>query len=386
MIKSNKDLVNYNKFLFCTEFARNLIELYIPLVLYKAGFQIKEIVLYVFFISLFSLIVSTVVTIFYHKLSDKVLVGIGGIGLLLVYVILKNIRLSTSFLILLSLAYAIYRRCYWSGKRYYTLKTMSDEKKAFTGGIIAIISQMTKLMTGIIAGLLLDKNQIMILLVVAFVMIIAGIMYLSKIDLKDEETDKIENKNVHTKVTIQELKKILSSFNASDIISLLGYEGLFIIDFFLPLYLFIYVKDQFSFIGIVNFIIGISSIIFVLLFSKNIDHSKKDYVRSMTFFNALIVVLEINFLNPVVILVLSLLRGYFTKFHFVTYVRKLWCLEDSTNKAVYNMFLELILCISRLTLATICILCFLDIKMIIYVGIIAFFMQTLFGFRNDLKL
>ena len=46
----DKNQKRYNAFVFLSTFARQLIELFIPIILYKAWFEIKDIVFYYLFI------------------------------------------------------------------------------------------------------------------------------------------------------------------------------------------------------------------------------------------------------------------------------------------------------------------------------------------------
>ena len=57
----DKNQRRYNIFVFLSTFARQLIELFIPIILYKAWFTIKDIVLYYFCISLFSFVLAPIV-------------------------------------------------------------------------------------------------------------------------------------------------------------------------------------------------------------------------------------------------------------------------------------------------------------------------------------
>lgn len=53
-------------YVFLSTFARNLIEVFIPIILYKYGYTIKEVILYYFVVNIVSLILSYPCNI-YHK-------------------------------------------------------------------------------------------------------------------------------------------------------------------------------------------------------------------------------------------------------------------------------------------------------------------------------
>lgn len=382
----SKETKNFGKFLACTEFAKNLIETFIPLILYKSGFSINDIIIYILFVSIFSLIISGVVSCFYHKISDRFLVGVGGVCLFALYITMQNVGNTLVYLIGVALIYSLYRRTFWIGKRYYSVYTMSKEKKATTGGIIVTITQVTKLLTSVIGGILLDKDQIILLSTISMIAVFVGILYLSKINTEEDNVDSSnQNINYHERVDISELVKIVRKHSISDLLVIFGYEGLFVIDFFMPLYFFLYVEETYSFVGWQNFIIGISSIIFVMLFSKRIDHTKRDYIRIVALCVTIILICQINVVNPVVILILSTLNGWFSKFHMVAYVRKLWCVE-AANKAAYNMFLELMLGIARLTMIFIIYIFAMDLKVAIYLGIAFFALHIFIKFKPNVNL
>lgn len=382
----------YNKFLFFTEFARSLIEMFIPALLYDNGFEIREVIMYLLFVSIFSFLISSTITLFYHRISDRFLVGFGGVSLFILFIAMQNIKVSIPYLIFIAFIYSLYRRCYWIGKRYYTVYTMSKENNAMTGGIIVTVSNIAKLLTSLIAGVLLDKKEIGIITFISFIAIFIGVSFLSKIKMDDEEAlikikDESKTKKFkHEKVNFKSLLNVVKKHSIKDLIVLFGYEGLYLIDFFVPFYIFVFIKDKYTFLGIENLLLGLSSIIFVLIFSKRIDHTKRDYIRIMTICLIIITACEINVLDPKMILILSTIQGYFSKFHMVAYVRKTWCIDDDIDKSSYNIFLEMFVCIGRLILVTIIFALGMNIKMVIYFAMAVFMMVAIFKFKPNANL
>ena len=94
----------------------------------------------------------------------------------------------------------------------------------------------------------------------------------------------------------------------------------------------------------------------------------------------------INVIDPVLILAFSTIQGYFSKFHMVAYVRKLWCIDESINKAAYNIFLEMFVCVGRLILVSIIFALGMNIKMAIYLGMAIFMLQVIFKFKPNANL
>ena len=67
----------FELYVFLSTFSRNLIEVFIPVILYKFGYELKEVILYFLISNVFSLILSYPLVLFSKKFNNKILTFIG---------------------------------------------------------------------------------------------------------------------------------------------------------------------------------------------------------------------------------------------------------------------------------------------------------------------
>ena len=122
----DKNQRRYNIFVFLSTFARQLIELFIPIILYKAWFTIKNVVFYYFCISLFSCILAPIVIKIAKKLKYNTILLIWIISFVILQILIAHIYISIWYLMLIAFLFACYRRCYWITRRLYNLKVIHN--------------------------------------------------------------------------------------------------------------------------------------------------------------------------------------------------------------------------------------------------------------------
>ena len=114
----------FNIYVFLSTFARNLVELFIPIMLYKFGYDIKDVIFYLLMMNVFSLIMSYPSTMFSNKFGNKAFTVVGVIAFAILQILLGNMWMGNSYLLCIGFLFALYRRGYWMPRRYYNLKVM----------------------------------------------------------------------------------------------------------------------------------------------------------------------------------------------------------------------------------------------------------------------
>ena len=106
----NTNQKKFGIYVFLSTFSRNLIEVFIPVILYKFGYDLKEVVFYYLIANVFSLLISYPCVAFSKRFNNKILSIIGIFAFLVLQILLNYMVHSITYLLILAVCYAIYRR------------------------------------------------------------------------------------------------------------------------------------------------------------------------------------------------------------------------------------------------------------------------------------
>lgn len=365
------NIKKFNIYVFISSFARNLIEVFIPLILYNFGYSLKSVMFYYFLVNFISLIIGY---IFIRKIKTekyKMLSVIGIFAFIFIQLMLNNLVLNTAYIILLAFLYAIYRRGYWIPRRFYNLKVIPEKDISLTYTVVSIINQCAVISSAFIGSLILDCFNIKILTGISITLFFASIIPLHyfKID-SNEDTEKIQ--------LFDTLKKIPSNKKY-----LFGtYELTNVIKFLIPLYLAIYVRNRYQVVGILNLSANFSTLIFSYFYGKKIN-GKKNYLKFSIFLLILVYVFKINVTNFLLIII-CFFEGIATKMQEISVNKEFFVLSKKIDYANYNCAYECIQNFIR-TIVTLVLFCFgKDVKTMIYFTMFFMGMNIFLNF-NDKK-
>ena len=184
----NSNQKKFGIYVFLSTFSRNLIEVFIPVILYKNGFVIKEILFYYLMANVISLIISYPFINLSKKYNDKILSIIGIIGFVILQILLNFIKHSIIYLLILASFFAIYRRGYWIARRYYNLKVIEKENISITYSIISIINQVGVIVSAYFGSIILDFVSLKILTIIAILLFLTSIIPLYLLKFKHKKT------------------------------------------------------------------------------------------------------------------------------------------------------------------------------------------------------
>ena len=114
--------------------------------------------------------------------------------------------------------------------------------------------------------------------------------------------------------------KIVKTFKQipkSDIYLFGSYELLNVVKFLITMYIFIYIKNTYQMIGMINFITNFSLMIFTYLFGKNLDKSKRNFLPISIFLTVVVYAVKIN-IEGYLLLIISFIEGFITKMYELT--------------------------------------------------------------------
>ena len=287
------DLKKYNIFIFITSFAKLLVEIFIPLILYNMSFTIKEIILFLILKYSFCLLFIPVGYFIGKKYSVSTLMILSSIIFSITYIYLSQINRNLTSLIILSILYSSYLMFYWLGRHAYGLSIIEDKKTTDNVSLYNIFTILGGLFSPFIGSYIIEKTSTLTLSTIVLVLMIISIIPLTKIK-------KIKlNSNTQIKHIIKSFPKTNYIFNTLDQLRYILYTVL-------PLWIYINIKSKYSYIGILNIITGLGSIIYIYLLSKKMDKNKKDYLSLSLLIMGIIYLLKITITSNLAYLIITI--------------------------------------------------------------------------------
>ena len=368
----NSNQKKFGIYVFFSTFSRNLIEVFIPVILYKYGFSLKEILLYYLLANVISLIISYTFVQISKKYSNKMLAILGIVAFVVLQISLNFITQSYKYIFLIATFFAIYRRGYWISRRYYNLNVVQDKNIATTYSIISIINQLGIIFSAYLGSIILDYINLKLLTIFAILLFLASTIPLFLLDFKHE----INNKKI-------QLLETFKSISKSDIYLFGSYELINVIKFLIPLYLFICVKNTYQTIGIVNLITNLALIIFTYLFGRKLDKSKNSYLKISIILVILTYIFKVNSLGYV-LLTVSFIEGITLKMYELSINKKFYTLSKNFEYTNYNLMYEITQNSFRSIVTLILYLSNFELKTMIYITLAFIFIGVFLNTKNKL--
>ena len=359
----------FSLYVFLSTFARNLIEVFIPIILYKFGFTLKSVILYYLFVNLFSLLLNYPCIYISNKYSNKALAVIGVISFSLLQLLLNKIYLSLLYMIILAFVFALYRRGYWISRRFYNLRVMRKNNISITYSFISIINQIGVVFATYIGALILDFTTVKILTIISLLLFLLSLipLYLFK----------FENKEKSSKI---ELFKTFKLIPKSDIFLFGTYELINVVKFLFSIYLFIYVKNNYQTIGILNLFTNLATLLFAYLYGKKINENK-NFLRLSIFLVILVYFLKLSTISYALILI-SILEGIFLKMYEISIQKEFYSLSKKFEYQNYNLVYEVTQNFFRTVVVAVLYFFINDLRLMIIISLVFIGLGAFLKFKN----
>ena len=362
----------FNIYVFFSTFARNLVEFFIGTILYKAGFSVHEVIFYYMLVQLFATLIAYP-TILFSKRFDNRIISFVSIGAFItVQVLLNVIHQNYLYLIILAFFYALYRICYWMPRRYYNLKVMKKEKIASSYSIISIVNQVSIIVSSYIGSLFLDFVSIKVLTIISMFIFILSVIGLYKLKFEHEKNDE--------KIDVLSTLKAIPKSNWYLFAS---YEVSALLKFIVPMYIFIYISNNYSTIGLLSLISNIATIVITYIYGKCIDKDK-NYYRSCILFVVLILILKVN-VGVKLLFIVSFIEGILMKMYELSIYKELYVESKKFEYYNFNVAYSLVLNSFRFIVMLFIYLFVSDLKIMVYVICIVLLIGALLRFKEIKK-
>lgn len=357
------DLKKYNIFIFITSFAKLLVEIFIPLILYNMSFTIKEIILFLILKYSFCLLFIPVGYFIGKKYSVSTLMILSSIIFSITYIYLSQINKNLTSLIILSILYSSYLMFYWLGRHTYGLSIIEDKKTTDNVSLYNIFTILGGLFSPFIGSYIIEKTSTLTLSTIVLVLMIISIIPLTKI-----KRIKL-NSNTQIKHIIKSFPKTNYIFNTLDQLRYILYTVL-------PLWIYINIKSKYSYIGILNIITGLGSIIYIYLLSKKMDKNKKDYLSLSLLIMGTIYFLKITITSNLAYLIITLFEGITKSSLDTITLRNTYVYQKNYCITSYIIFTEIINNIARTLFLIIFYIFNVPLKTMLLICILGIFLNV----------
>ncbi|MBE6153057.1 MAG: MFS transporter [Firmicutes bacterium] len=355
---------------FILFFAKTMIEVFIPIILYNRGFNITEILIYMMFQYFLAIIITYIIPKIDNIVKYKGLIIINTIFYVITYIFLFNMNNNVINLFFLSLFYTIHTTIFWILRHIYMIELYPMNNLSKSVGNILIITELAFLFSSYIGAFILENYGNIILITISSILLILGNIILLSTKIK----------NVDSKINFNILKRIPKK----NILFFLLEQFKVIALFIFPLYLTIYLKVDYKFIGTFNILISVSSIIFIFIFSRIMNKKKKSYLFITTLIYCILWILKININIKIIILLIALLEGIVSKLYQTSVTRFMYALGKHYDTLEYVTITEILFNLMRLIIILFMFIFIKDLKIILYICIVGLFLTGIVKF-NDMN-
>lgn len=363
-----KNIKKYNIFIFISSISRNIIEVFSAVLLYKMGYNIKDILLFYFliyfvgiFVNYVSINITKVIKPLYILIFSSIMFGI-------TFLFLEVMTKTLDNLIIYSIIFSISSYSYHSLRHYYALQVLNNKENNKKVGNILIFNYLGIILSSYIGAYIINHYGLIITVIITIIISLISIIPIMLIKTKPY------NKYVKLKDTIKKMNKRNTMFFIME-----QFKVIFLS--LQPLYLYIYVDHNLEYIGLFNIFLGISSTIFIYYFVRKVNQNKL-FILFCTLFS-IILLFKINVINKTILLIIAFLEGIGTKMYETVSLENIY--NEGINKEVtsYLTIAEFIFCFMRGLICLIFYLFINDIKIMLYICIIFIFLSSFTKYKKN---
>lgn len=351
------NLKKYNIFTFVTTFAKLLIEVFIPLILYNMNFTIKEIILFLIIKHALCTIFLPITKLVIKKKSTTFLMIISSILFTLSYIYLNFLTKNLFKLLIFTTLLSMYLTFYWVGRHTYALSIIEDKKATDNTSIYTIFTILGGLFSTYIGSILIEKTSYLFLSIIVLFLMLISIIPLTKIKSK-KETNEIK------------LITIITSFPKRNYIFTFLDQLRFVLVTIFPLYIYLNINKSYKYIGIINIVSGLGSIIYIYILKKLMDKNKSDYLSSSLLYLAITYTLKLLTKNNIIFLIIVFFEGIFRSVVDLITLRNTYVYSKNYSRLNYTIFTEGINNIGRVIILTLFYITNISLEKIILICIL----------------
>jgi len=348
-----KKTKTYNIFLFLSTFTRTLIEVFSLVLLYKKGYTLNNILLFLMLTYLIGIPTNYLSLKIYYKTTLIISTIIYGIS----YIYLSLMNNTIPSLIILAILLSIGNYSYHTIRHYLAL-TMLENKNRNPRNLI-LITYIAIIISSIIGSLILKLFPLITTSIIIFIL-----SFISIFPILKQKKIIISKEKINNKVIIPKEKIIFNILEQFKVIFLT----------LQPLFLYIYIDKSIYYVGIFNIITNISSLIVVYFLSKRLN---KNHFKYYSLILGIIFIFKINIKSGLFLLILAFFEGIFIKIYENISLENLYNYHDNDIKK-YLQKEELIFFITKSIILFVFLIFRMDFYTIMYINIISVILSGFF--------
>ncbi|MDD4643907.1 MAG: MFS transporter, partial [Bacilli bacterium] len=278
----------YNLFIFLSTLARSLIDCFIPIILYNKGLEVKYIISFLLLNYSLGFILNVPLGFIGRKITFKWLLIITSFLIGLSYYYLLMVKLDVTNLFLFTLFHVASTQAYWLSRHYYALEVLPKHNLADDAGNIVVFSTLALVPISYVGALLINNIDIEQVLIIIVLLYMISVIPLFKITEKKKDINRELITTSHNIVLNIPRKSLWFMFIA---------QFRMVSRYLFPLFLYIYVHQNYEYIGVFNIAVSVASIFFIYFFSKRMDKEKKDYLLLSGVLFCIVYFLKLNIVD-----------------------------------------------------------------------------------------
>ncbi len=348
------NIKRYNLFILISTLARNIVNVFSAVLLYKMGYNIKEIFIFLCVLYFIGSIVCATTMYLVGKISIKFILIISSIVFSISFYYMSIMNNNIINLIIFSVIYSIGSYSYHSIRHYLAIELVNKDKKNNIGNIV-IYMNIAIIISSLISGYIESITSTIILSAIVVVISIISIVPIFKLDIKVKDSGIKYNKIDKNKILFFILEQGKTIFLSLE-----------------PLFIYLFVEKSIRYVGITSSVIGVSSCIFTYFFVRKVDDKK--YFKYFTILLCLVLILKLNISNKYIMLFIVFIEGLLLKVYDLVSMNNLYDIDKGINIKRYLIQSEIIFCLFS------SFLCFIfmfvsDIKIILYCLVVLIFIS-----------
>ena len=343
---------NYNLFLFLITFTRGIVESFSLVLLYKKGFNLDDILLFLTVMYGVGIIVNYISLKFNYKIILIISSLLYGISYL--YLTMMDINITSLIIFGLLLSFSTYS--YHCLRHYLALSFKLDNTS-----LIVNIMFLGVIISTIIGTFIVSKLSILWVSIILFILSIISLIPIYKF--------KIEERNDSKKVMISNRRIVFNVFEQFKVIFLE----------LQPLFLYMYINDSILYVGGFNIVINIASLI-VLVLARKLSVNK--YYIYISFLLTLLFLFKISLSNMIVLFIIAVGEGILVKLYERGSLSTLYRIGNNSVKK-YLWVEEFIFFFSKTVLIFLFLILNLKLKSILFICLIGIVISG-FIYKEDM--